>query len=247
MGRLDADLVTRCLARSRGQARELIVAGLVRVNGVVITKPSVLVTAEDTLEAPVDAYVSRAAHKLLGVRDELALELSGRTLDGGASTGGFTQVLLEGGAQHVYAVDVGSGQLADRLRNHERVTAWERTNLRDLTLAHVDGRPVDLVVADVSFISLTMVLGPLTSVLLPTGRLILLVKPQFEVGRALLGKGGVVKDPQLHRVAIDHVVAAAARVGWRAGQCVPSPVPGPAGNREFFVSFRAADGGSARG
>jgi 23S rRNA (cytidine1920-2'-O)/16S rRNA (cytidine1409-2'-O)-methyltransferase len=172
---------------------------------------------------------------LLGALDDLDLRVFGRALDAGASTGGFTQVLLERGCTEVIAVDVGSDQLAALLRHDQRVRVWERTNLRDLDLRHVDGKPVDLVVADVSFISLLMILDALLSVIGPDGRLVLLIKPQFEVGRAALGKGGVVRSESLRRQAVDNVSAAARERGWPIQAVVPSRLPGPAGNLEFFA------------
>jgi 23S rRNA (cytidine1920-2'-O)/16S rRNA (cytidine1409-2'-O)-methyltransferase len=186
-----------------------------------------------------DPYVSRAAHKLAGALDELGLVVAGRALDAGAATGGFSQVLLERGCTEVIAVDVGAGQLHDRLRRDRRVTVWERTNLRELSLAHVGGRPVDLVVADVSFISLSKLVGPFSSVLRPDGRMLLMIKPQFEVGRDRLGRGGVVREPELQRAAIRQVLAAAQRHGWFATRVVASRRPGVAGNREFFALLRS--------
>ncbi|HET9872582.1 MAG TPA: TlyA family RNA methyltransferase [Propionibacteriaceae bacterium] len=236
--RIDRALVARGLVRSRGQAQELIGAGRVHLNGTAVAKASALVSVDDRLQVEHDHYVSRAAHKLLGALDDLNLSVGGRALDAGASTGGFTQVLLERGCQVVYAVDVGHGQLAAQLRQNPSVVSCERTNLRDLTLRHVDGEPVDLVVADVSFISLTLLVPPLTTVLSRTGDLLLMVKPQFEVGRAILGKNGVVRSTDLHRDAIARVAEAAAVQGWLVWQIAPSRLPGPAGNLEYFVRFR---------
>jgi 23S rRNA (cytidine1920-2'-O)/16S rRNA (cytidine1409-2'-O)-methyltransferase len=207
----------------------------VQVDGVVVTRPSTMVRDGAAVTATTDPYVSRAAHKLLGALDELGLTVGGRALDAGSSTGGFTQVLLERGCAPVYAVDVGTDQLVPVLRADPRVVVRERTNLRDLTLAHVDGTPVDLVVADVSFISLTLLVAPLAAVTRPGGRLLLMVKPQFEVGRERLGRGGVVREPELHREAVETVLGAAAEQGWHALAVRPSQLPGPAGNREFFV------------
>ncbi|GAA2102524.1 TlyA family RNA methyltransferase [Microlunatus panaciterrae] len=244
--RLDRALLDRDLARSRNQARSMIISGQVSINGRPARRVAEPVRAEDRLEVSDDdassrGYVSRAALKLLGALDDLELRVCGRALDAGASTGGFTQVLLERGCDEVVAVDVGHGQLDDRIRGDSRVVVWERTNLRDLTLHHVDHRQVDLVVADVSFISLTLLVRPLTSVLSPAGSLLLMVKPQFEVGRDRLGKGGVVRSEQLHRDAVAQVVAAAEEVGWHPQAVVRSRLPGPAGNVEFFVLFRRAE------
>jgi 23S rRNA (cytidine1920-2'-O)/16S rRNA (cytidine1409-2'-O)-methyltransferase len=198
------------------------------------------------VQAGADHYVSRAAHKLLGALDDLDLDVTGlRVLDAGASTGGFTQVLLERGCEIVYAVDVGSDQLIDRLRQDLRVVSSERTNLRELGLCHVGGDPVDLVVADVSFISLVLLMAPLTAVTRPEGALLLMVKPQFEVGRELLGKGGVVRSAAHRRQAIEGVIAAAEVHGWSAHRVVPSRLPGPAGNVEFFVLLRMRPGSAS--
>lgn len=197
-----------------------------------------LVDPSTRIDADVDAYVSRAAHKLIGALDDLQLEVSGRALDAGSSTGGFTQVLLERGASQVVAVDVGTDQLVPLLRTDPRVRVWEQTNLRDLTLSHVDDEAVDLTVADVSFISLTLLVGPLARVTAESGSLLLMVKPQFEVGRKLLGKGGVVRSPDLQRRAVAAVLEHAAATGWHPHAAVPSRLPGPAGNREFFVWLR---------
>ncbi len=238
--RLDRLLLSRGLARSRSHARALVVAGAVRVDGVPVTKPSARVPDGAEVTAATDHYVSRAAHKLLGVLDQLQVRVGGRALDAGSSTGGFTQVLLERGCAPVYAVDVGTDQLVSSLRCDPRVVVREQTNLRDLTLAHLDDTPVDLVVADVSFISLTLLVEPLAAVIRPGGRMLLMVKPQFEVGRARLGSGGVVREPALHRKAVDTVLEVAGRQGWYAHAVTPSPLPGPAGNREFFVLLATA-------
>ncbi len=239
--RLDVELVRRGLARSRGQAAELIRSGGVRVNGRPATKPALPVAQEDLLEVDhPDPYVSRAAHKLLGALDDSGTSVAGRVLDAGASTGGFTQVLLERGAEMVYAVDVGHDQLAAALRSDPRVSLHERLNVRDLGLAELDGRPVDLVVADVSFISLLLLLEPLLGVLRPDGVALLMVKPQFEVGRAGLDEHGVVRDPALQARAVDRVSAAAAATGWSTTWRGPSRLPGPGGNREFFVKLQRA-------
>ncbi|MET1004582.1 MAG: TlyA family RNA methyltransferase [Propionibacteriaceae bacterium] len=243
--RLDLELVRLGLARSRAHAQQLIDAGRVRLNGKVADKAAARVTADDTLRSESDGYVSRAAHKLSGALTDLGLRPAGRALDAGASTGGFTQVLLERGCDPVYAVDVGTDQLAAELREDPRVVVWEQTNLRDLELRHVGGRPVDLVVADVSFISLVLLVPRLVAVTRPDGRLLLMVKPQFEVGRARLGKGGVVRSAELRRRAVDGVVAEAARYGWSAEQVVASRLPGPAGNVEYFVLFGPERPGAA--
>ena len=203
--RLDAALVARGLARSRGQASDLIAAGHVRVNGRLAPKASAQIGDADQIAAETDPWVSRAAHKLLGALDASGTAVAGRALDAGASTGGFTQVLLARGCERVYAVDVGHGQLADAVAADPRVVAREGLNVRDLNLADVGGRPVDVVVADLSFISLTLLLAPLRAVTALGGTAILLVKPQFELGRAALDSRGVVADPALAATAVDLV------------------------------------------
>lgn len=237
MTRLDAALVARGLAHSRTAAQGAIAAGAVTVNGRPASKAAQPVEAADVLEAQVDPWVSRAAHKLLGALADSQTAVRGRVLDAGASTGGFTEVCLAAGAERVYAVDVGHGQLVPALRQDPRVVVWERTNLRDLTLDHVEGTPVDLIVADVSFISLTLLLPALLGVLAPDGEALLLVKPQFEVGRAGLDAHGVVRSERLREEAVEQVAAAAAGLGrppvWRG----PSRLPGENGNQEWFLKL----------
>ncbi len=238
--RLDQALVSRGLARSRQQATELIRSGRVTVDGVVAAKPSFPVDDAAQLDAPLDTYVGRAAHKLVGALADSATTVSGRALDAGASTGGFTQVLLEAGAERVYAVDVGHNQLAAAVRTDPRVVVHEGTNLRDLTLELVENEPVDLVVADVSFISLRLILGPMLDVLRPDGVALLMVKPQFEVGRERLGSGGVVRREKDRISAVDDVGEAAAALGWFEDWRGVSQLPGPAGNVEYFLRLRRA-------
>ncbi len=236
--RLDRALVERGLARSRAQAQELIRGGQVDHEGRTNLRASDLVADDDRLESRrTDAYVSRGAHKLVGALDDLGLDLAGtgRALDAGSSTGGFTQVLLERGVAQVYAVDVGTAQLAQTVRDDPRVQVHEQTDVRDLTLENLDAAPVDLVVADLSFISLTKLLDAIAALTAPDGTWLLMVKPQFEVGRVALDKGGVVRDPVLHRRAVDGVAEAAATLGWHVQAVVASRLPGPAGNQEFFV------------
>jgi 23S rRNA (cytidine1920-2'-O)/16S rRNA (cytidine1409-2'-O)-methyltransferase len=233
--RLDRELVIRGLAPSRARAQAMVTNGQVTVDGRIAAKVAELVEPSAAIAAAGDGYVSRAAHKLAGALDDLGLTAGGRALDAGSSTGGFTQVLLERGCSEVSCVDVGTDQLAALLRTDPRVRVWEQTNLRDLTLVHVGGRPVDLTVADVSFISLTLIIDRLAAVTAPSGSMVVMVKPQFEVGRELLGKGGVVRAPELHRQSVDAVVRSAARQGWHPQGAVASRLPGPAGNREFFV------------
>ncbi|MEJ7795714.1 MAG: TlyA family RNA methyltransferase [Nocardioides sp.] len=243
--RLDAELVRRGLARSRDHASELIAEGRVTVSGARATKPATGVTTDVALVVIDDPdrpdYVSRGGHKLAGAlaafgADGLVVE-GRRCLDAGASTGGFTDVLLRAGAREVVAVDVGYGQLAWSLQSDDRVVVRDRTNIRDLSLELV-GEPVDLVVGDLSFISLTLVLEPLLGVMAPDGDLALMVKPQFEVGKDRVGKGGVVRDPELWVEAVATVAAAAAARGWGARQVTASPLPGPSGNVEFFLWLR---------
>jgi 23S rRNA (cytidine1920-2'-O)/16S rRNA (cytidine1409-2'-O)-methyltransferase len=238
--RLDRDLVERGLCRSRQQAQELIRAGKVITNGVTVLRPATKVEASDKIEVTAaDPYVSRAAHKLVGALGGSGIQVPPRVLDAGASTGGFTQVLLEAGAEQVYAVDVGHGQLAARLREDPRVIVRERLNLRNLTLADLDSSAVDLVVGDVSFISLKLLLSPLFAVLSPTGVALLLIKPQFEVGRAGLDDRGVVRSQQLRERAVAEVVGAAAALGWAPLWQAESSLTGESGNVEYFVAFGA--------
>lgn len=242
--RLDAELVRRGLARSRENAAELIGAGRVAIAGTVAHKAATQVTRDQPIVVREDAddpgWASRGAHKLLGALEmfePLGLTISGRCcLDAGASTGGFTDVLLRRGAREVCAVDVGYGQLDWRLRQDERVRVFDRTNIRNITPAAIDG-PVDIVVSDLSFISLTLVVPALAAVC--TGDMILMVKPQFEVGRERLGKNGVVRDPDLHAEAVRNVCASALDAGWGTRALAPSPLPGPAGNVEYFCWLRA--------
>ncbi|WP_199517117.1 TlyA family RNA methyltransferase [Nucisporomicrobium flavum] len=241
--RLDAELVRRKLARSREQAAALVAAGRVQVRGTVAAKVATMIDPADpvvvTGEDPADEYVSRGSHKLAGALKAFAgLPVRGRRcLDAGASTGGFTDVLLRGGAAHVYAVDVGYGQLAWPLRTDERVTVMERTNVRTL-IPDMLGGPVQLTVADLSFISLRLVLPALAACTAPDGDLALMVKPQFEVGKERVGSGGVVRDPLLRAEAVVDVAAAAAEQGLGVAGVAASPLPGPSGNVEFFVWFR---------
>ncbi|MHA6524656.1 TlyA family RNA methyltransferase [Tessaracoccus sp. G1721] len=233
--RLDLALVDRGLARSRTHAAALIADGRVRVNGAVASKPSTRVDPSDEVVAEAEQWVSRAAHKLIGALDGSGVSVGGVVLDAGASTGGFTQVCLERGAALVHAVDVGHGQLAPLLRDDPRVRVHEGLNLRSLTLAHLDGQPVDLIVGDVSFISLRLLLPAVLAVVRPSGDALLLVKPQFEVGRELLGSGGVVRDDRLRARAVDDVAEAARELGWVERWRGVSALPGTAGNVEYFL------------
>ncbi|HEU5046058.1 MAG TPA: TlyA family RNA methyltransferase [Nocardioidaceae bacterium] len=248
--RLDAELVRRGLARSREHAAELVAAGRVKVGGATAGKAATGVGTDAAIVVLEDSerpdYVSRGGHKLAGALTAFTgLWVSGRRcLDAGASTGGFTDVLLRNGAREVVAVDVGYGQLAWPVRQDARVRVHERTNVRTLD-ADAIGGPVDLVVGDLSFISLTLVLEALTSVTVPDGDLALMVKPQFEVGKDRVGKGGVVRDPGLRAEAVRTVADAAGRLGWPAQQVATSPLPGPSGNVEFFLWLRRAEPGLA--
>jgi 23S rRNA (cytidine1920-2'-O)/16S rRNA (cytidine1409-2'-O)-methyltransferase len=240
--RLDAELVHRALARSREQARALVDDGRVLVNGLVATKPATQVEPTASLvvregDAGPD-YVSRGAHKLVGALDAFGLDVAGRhALDAGASTGGFSDVLLRRGVAAVIALDVGYGQLAWTVRSDPRVTVLERTNIRDLTpdlLAFVP----DLVVADLSFISLKLVLPPVAASIALDADLAVMVKPQFEVGREQVGAGGVVRDPALRRSAVRKIATAAWGIGLGTAGVVASPLPGPSGNVEYFLHLR---------
>ncbi|MFT4188995.1 MAG: TlyA family RNA methyltransferase [Aeromicrobium sp.] len=243
--RLDAELVRRGLARSREQAASLIQAGSVTVGGTVASKAATQVGTDAAIVVREDddpGYASRGAYKLLGaleVFEPLGVGVEGRRcLDAGASTGGFTDVLLRCGAREVVAVDVGYGQLVWALQSDDRVHVHDRTNVRTLTPEQIDG-PVDLVVSDLSFISLRLVLPALIDCCRPDGDLVLMVKPQFEVGKDRLGKNGVVRDPALHAEAVVDVCRAAEQLGWGTRALAPSPLPGPAGNVEYFCWLRA--------
>ena len=240
--RLDAELVRRGLARSREHAVALIAEGRVTIGGQAATKPATGVEAGAPVVVRTDpdepSWVSRGAHKLLGALEAFPVAVEGRrALDAGASTGGFTEVLLSRGARQVVAVDVGYGELAWSLRTDDRVVVHERTNVRELTPDAIGG-PVDLVVADLSFISLRLVLPALTSCAEPGADLLPMVKPQFEVGRERLGAGGVVRDLGHRADAVRTVADAAAALGWGTAGVVASPLPGPAGNVEFFLWLR---------
>jgi 23S rRNA (cytidine1920-2'-O)/16S rRNA (cytidine1409-2'-O)-methyltransferase len=240
--RVDVELVRRGLARSRQQAAELIDAGRVSIDGLPAAKPAtaVAVTAHLTVdEVGERSWVSRGAHKLIGAFDAFGIAAAGRRcLDAGASTGGFTEVLLDRGARQVVAADVGYGQLAWSLRSDPRVTVLERTNVRDLSAEAIGGL-VDLVVADLSFISLTTVLPALTSCARADADIVPMVKPQFEVGKDQVGAGGVVTDSQLRAGAVLAVARRAAELDWHPVDVVASPLPGPSGNVEYFLHLRS--------
>lgn len=239
--RVDAELVRRGLARSRQQAAELIGAGKVSIDGLPARKPAtaVDVTATLTVADGERDWVSRGAHKLIGALDAFGIAVAGRRcLDAGASTGGFTEVLLDRGAVEVVAADVGYGQLAWSLRRDPRVRVVERTNARDLTPEAIGG-PVDVVVADLSFISLASVLPALIGCAWPSADIVPMVKPQFEVGRGQVGAGGVVREPGLRADAVLAVARRAGELGWRTVDVTASPLPGPSGNVEYFLWLRA--------
>ncbi|MCL2482978.1 MAG: TlyA family RNA methyltransferase [Propionibacteriaceae bacterium] len=236
--RLDLALVERGLARSRSHARQLLQTGRVHAEELATVKASASVSEDTVITVEADPYVSRAAHKLIGALDACHQIVAGRVLDAGASTGGFTQVLLERGADIVYAVDVGHGQLADTVRADPRVVVREGLNLRDLTVDDVGGEPVDLVVADVSFISLTLILEKIFAVLSREGAALVLVKPQFEVGRAALDSHGVVTDPRVRTEAVAKIIAHATRLGWSLAWSGASTLAGEKGNQEVFCLFR---------
>jgi 23S rRNA (cytidine1920-2'-O)/16S rRNA (cytidine1409-2'-O)-methyltransferase len=238
--RLDAELVRRGLARSRADARSAVEGGRVLVRGLPAERVTTMVTPNDpiALQGPASRFVSRGGDKLDGALSRLGVGVEGRLwLDLGASTGGFTDRLLQGGASRVIAVDVGYGQLDWRLRNDPRVDVIERTNARHLTPDLLSGIPTG-VTADLSFISLTVVLPAVVACVSEDADHLLMVKPQFEVGKACVGRGGVVRDPLLWRAAIEKVVNAAASVGLGLVDATASDLPGPAGNREFFVHLR---------
>jgi 23S rRNA (cytidine1920-2'-O)/16S rRNA (cytidine1409-2'-O)-methyltransferase len=239
--RIDQLLVERGLVESRNRAQALVMAGKVRVGegdaARLDRKPGDLVAADTTLAVTEPApYVSRGGHKLAAALDAFGIDPAGFVaLDVGASTGGFTDVLLQRGASRVYALDVGRGQLAESLRRDTRVVSMERTNARELT-AETLPEPVDLVTIDVSFISLDLILGPVVSTLrhAPAGQIVALVKPQFEAGRGRTDHG-VVRDPAIHREVLERTVQSTRRHGLGTRAVIASPITGPEGNREFLA------------
>ena len=238
--RLDQILVARNLFETRSRARDAISRGTVCVDGIAVTKPGHLVAAGAaiTIDDPARGYVSRAALKLAPALDHFGLSVEGLdALDIGASTGGFTQVLLERGAAHVIALDVGHGQLHESLRGDPRVTCIEGLNARDLQACHLGGRAPQIVVSDVSFISLKLALPPALGLAAPGAHCVLLVKPQFEAGRAAIGKGGILRDPaDGPRIAEDLRLWLDNQPGWRALGLAPSSIEGQDGNREFLLA-----------
>jgi len=241
--RLDTLLVDRGLAASRERARALILAGNVRVNGQPAAKAgtSVSVDAEVTIATPDHPYVGRGGLKLAHAFDTFGIPVADRiALDIGASTGGFTDVLLQRGARRVVALDVGHGQLDWKLRNDPRVDVMERTNARRLTASDfpADRMPFQIVTIDVSFISLRLILPVVPPLLDPTGDVVALVKPQFEAGRAEVGKGGIVRDPAVQARVLEEVGAAADALGLRRVGSIESPIAGMEGNREFLLHLQ---------
>ena len=239
--RLDVELVRRHLARSREQAQELINNSHVIVDGIVATKPATQVEESSSIKVNIDVdeeYVSRGAHKLIGALDAFNIDLADKVaLDAGASTGGFTDVMLRRGVAHVYCVDVGYGQLAWKIQQDERVTVMDRTNVRHLTVDLL-GTQVDIVVADLSFISLETVLPALTGVMNEAADALLMVKPQFEVGKEALGSGGVVESTAQRIESVNKIAVAAFALGLGTAGVVASPLPGPSGNVEYFLWLR---------
>lgn len=232
--RLDIALVERGLTESREKAKRLILAGAVRVNGQVAGKPSDTVADDATIElAAAEKYVSRGGYKLEAALDTFHIDCTGKTCaDLGASTGGFTDCLLQRGAAGVHAVDVGKGQLAWKLRQDPRVVVHDETNARNLT-----GLSAELITIDVSFISLTKVLPAAVAMLKPAGVLLALIKPQFEAGRQDVGKGGVVRDPVVHERVKEEIKNFGLGLGLRLLGITDSPILGPAGNKEFLIGF----------
>lgn len=237
--RLDALLVERGMAGSRERARALILAGRVLVDEQKIDKPGAPVAAGALLRLLGEdlPYVSRGGLKLAAALDHWKVDVAGRVcLDVGASTGGFTDCLLQRGAAHVTAVDTGFGQIAMKLRNDERVRLLERTNARLLEAGSLAGEPTPTLLGmDVSFISATLLLGPVLAAAPSVEEAVVLVKPQFEAGREFVGKGGIVRDPAAHRIAIDRVTECLRGLGWQVDEAIASPITGAEGNQEFLL------------
>jgi 23S rRNA (cytidine1920-2'-O)/16S rRNA (cytidine1409-2'-O)-methyltransferase len=238
--RLDVEMARRGLAQSRESAQRLIMAGRVRINSRPAAKPDLRVEPDACIAVvgTTSEYASRGAYKLLAALDHFGVDVRGRrALDVGASTGGFTDILLRHGAAHVVALDVGYGQLAERLRTDQRVTVVDRTNIRYVQAADLPYRP-DLIVADTSFISLRLVIPSLIALAASNADIIALVKPQFEVGRGKVGKGGIVRDQALQAEAVKAVVDFAVANGLEAAGTIESSITGTSGNREFLAMFR---------
>ncbi len=238
--RLDQALEARGLLPSRARARDAILRGTVTVNGIVASKPNQQVGPDDSiaLDDPAAAYVSRAALKLVAGLDAGAIDPGGRVcLDLGASTGGFTQVLLERGASKIYAVDVGHDQLHERIKAEPRVVSLEGVNGRDLS-AELIPEPVGLIVSDVSFVSILKVIDPALGLATPHADAVILIKPQFEVGRDRIGKGGIVSDEAAIAEAVERITTHFAAAGWDRRFAIGSPIAGGDGNREIVAGFR---------
>ena len=237
-------MVERGLAESRAKAQALVLAGQVFSGERRLDKPGQTVASDSPIEVrtPSVPYVSRGGQKLAHGLDHFGIDAAGEVaLDIGASTGGFTDVLLQRGAARVYAVDVGHGQLDWRLRNDSRVVVLEKTNARRLTREHVP-EPVDLVVCDVSFISLELALPPALALARPDAYLVALIKPQFEVGKGQVGKGGVVREPALHQAVCARIAHwLTKRQGWQVLGVSESPITGPKGNREFLIAAKGGE------
>lgn len=236
--RLDVAVADRGLAESRARAQNVIMGGGVTVDGVVVTKPGAMVDRSCRIElaAPPQPYVSRGGVKLEHALEDFRVPVRGRIcLDVGASTGGFTDVLLHAGAERVYAVDVGYGQLAWTLRNDSRVIVMERTNIRDMQSLPEE---IALAVVDVSFISLRLVLPVVRGLLVDGGDVVTLIKPQFEAGRGQVGKGGVVRDSATWRTVLERILSKARQGGWAVHGLARSPILGPAGNVEFLAHLK---------
>lgn len=246
--RLDVWLTERGLAESREKAQALVMAGRVQLNGAPATKPGTAVRGTSSVVVlPGPEHVGRGALKLAGALDAFAVDPAGRiAVDVGASTGGFTETLLARGARRVYAVDAGRAQLHERLRNDPRVVVRERTNARRLSAREVP-EPCGMATVDVSFISVLKILPALRGILSPEADVIVLVKPQFEVGRRQVGRGGIVKDPALHLAALRQVAQGARdELGYALAGATPSPIAGAEGNREFFLHLRREGPGLGR-
>lgn len=236
--RLDLQLIKMKLAASRQQARGLIMSGRVLVNGLLVEKAGAAVTDADKIRikgGQATTYVSRGGHKLAAALEQLNVRVDGLIcMDVGASTGGFTDCLLQHGAARVYAVDVGYGQLAWPLRQDPRVVVIERTNIRHMTRGRIAER-VDLATVDVSFISLKIVIPAVMDFLKPPARIVALIKPQFEVGKGRVGKGGVVRDPDVRDTVVHDLIRHFTEMGFSCSSALPSPILGPKGNQEFLV------------
>ncbi len=241
--RLDVALVERGLAETRAAAQRLVMAGLVFSGDRRLEKPGSSVAADATLEVrgQPHPYVSRGGLKLEKALDHFQIPVAGRVaLDVGASTGGFTDCLLQRGAAKVYAVDVGTNQLAWKLRSDARVVSMEKTNIRDITRAQVP-EPVDLIVCDASFIGLRTALPAALALAAPGAHLVALIKPQFEVGKGRVGKGGIVRAPELHQEVCEAIsIWLAQQPGWQVLGVIESPITGAEGNKEFLISARHA-------